>query len=120
MARDLFTVACLAVGLFFMLVGAIGVVRLPDPYNRLHGATKCSTLGLLGLLLAAVVHFGTLSLATKAALTILFIFASNPVGSHMLAKAALRDGAEKWHGTIADESEDPPSEPPADESQQTA
>ncbi|MFW6059779.1 MAG: monovalent cation/H(+) antiporter subunit G [Phycisphaeraceae bacterium] len=104
-ARDLFTVAFLAIGLFFMFVGAVGVVRLPDPYNRLHGATKCSTLGLLGLLIATVVHIGDLSLATKAVLTMLFIFASNPVGSHMLAKAALRDGVKKWHGTIDDESE---------------
>ncbi len=63
-------------------------------------------LGLLGLLLATVVHIGELSIATKAALTILFIFVSNPVGSHLLGKAALRDRAAKWHGTLSDEAEE--------------
>ena len=103
---DILAMVFLLIGLFFMFVGAIGVVRMPDPYNRLHGATKCSTLGLLGLLLATVLHIGQLSIATKAALTILFIFVSNPVGSHLLAKAALRDGAAKWPGTLADESQE--------------
>jgi len=103
---DIFTVAFLLVGLFFMMVGAVGVLRMPDTYNRLHGATKCSTLGLLGMLLATVAHIGDLSILTKASLTILFIFVSNPVGSHLLAKAALRDRVAKWRGTIGDESEE--------------
>ena len=105
-AWDIFTIFFLLIGLFFMLVGAIGVLRLPDTYNRLHGATKCSTLGLLGMLLATVAHIGDLSIVTKASLTILFIFVSNPVGSHLLAKAALRDRVAKWQGTIGDESEE--------------
>ena len=48
--RDVATVVLLVSGLSFMLIGAWGTVRLPDAYHRLHAATKCSTLGLLGLL----------------------------------------------------------------------
>ena len=93
----------LVLGLFFMLVGAIGIVRLPDAYHRLHAASKCMTLGLLGLLLGAVFHIGTMDVMTKAALVIVFAFIASPVGSHMLAKAAHRAGTEQWSGTLSDE-----------------
>jgi len=51
---DLLACLCILAGLFFMLVGAIGIVRFPDGFNRLHASSKCSTLGLLGLLLGAL------------------------------------------------------------------
>lgn len=101
--QELLTLGFLLVGLFFMLVGAIGLVRLPDAYNRLHAATKCSTLGLLGLLLAAVAHFADPRVLVIAVLTVFFIFVSNPVGSHLLAKAALATRTPQWSGTVGDE-----------------
>lgn len=90
-------------GLFFMLVGAVGVLRLPDAFNRLHAASKCSTLGMMGLLLAACLHVGTGDVIAKSIAFILFVFVSTPVGSHMLAKAAHRDKAPQWEGTLSDE-----------------
>lgn len=96
----------LLAGLFFMLVGAIGIIRLPDTYNRLHAASKCSTLGLLGLLLAALFHLGTIAVVTKVFITVLFAFVATPVGSHILAKAAHHDRAPKWEGTLSDELEE--------------
>lgn len=103
---DLLALFCLAFGLFFMLVGAIGTVRMPDAYNRLHAATKCSTLGLLGLLLAAVFHLGEASVLLRAVLAMLFIFVSNPVGAHLLAKAALAVKAPPWKGTLSNDHAD--------------
>ncbi|MFA9480179.1 monovalent cation/H(+) antiporter subunit G [Phycisphaerales bacterium AB-hyl4] len=100
---DLLALICMAIGLFFMLVGAIGTVRMPDAYNRLHAATKCSTLGLLGLLLAAVFHLGDVGVLVRAVLTMLFVFVSNPVGAHLLAKAALAVKTPQWDGTLSDE-----------------
>lgn len=100
---DILAIFFLLGGVFFMLVGAIGVVRLPDAYHRLHAASKCSTLGLMGLVLAAMCHVGTLDVITKSIAVVLFAFAATPVGSHMLAKAAHRDGAEQWKGTLSDE-----------------
>lgn len=90
-------------GLFFLLVGAVGIVRFPDTYNRLHASSKCSTLGLLGLILGVIFHIGTLAVATKGLLTILFAFVATPVGSHILAKAAHIDNAPLWGGTLSDE-----------------
>ncbi len=100
---DALSILLLLFGLVFMLVGAVGVVRLPDAYHRLHAASKCSTLGLLGLLLAAVVHLNTVDVVTKSALIIVFTFIAAPVGSHILAKAAHRVGLEQWSGTLSDE-----------------
>lgn len=90
-------------GLAFMLVGAVGIVRFPDAFNRLHASSKCSTLGLLGLLLGAVFHIGTIAVTTKAALTVLFAFVATPIGSHILAKAAHIDGLKQWRKTLSDE-----------------
>ncbi len=100
---DTFAIFFLIAGLFFMLVGAIGVVRLPDVYHRLHAASKCSTLGMMGLLLAASLHVGTGDVIAKSIAVVLFLFVSNPVGSHMLAKAAHRDKAPQWENTLSDE-----------------
>ncbi|XAL99978.1 monovalent cation/H(+) antiporter subunit G [Phycisphaeraceae bacterium D3-23] len=100
---DILAIIALAIGLFFMLVGGIGVVRLPDTYHRLHAASKCSTLGLLGLVVAAMLHVGTLAVVTKSIAVIAFAFVAVPVGSHLLAKAAHRDKAPLWEGTLSDE-----------------
>lgn len=103
---DLVSAVFLLIGLFFMFVSALGIVRLPDTFLRLHAASKGPTLGLMGLLLAAVVHLGTAQVALKALIVIVFVFIANPIGSHLLAKAALRGGHPKWEGTVGDESGD--------------
>jgi multicomponent K+:H+ antiporter subunit G len=82
--------AVLLIGAFFVLVGSIGLLRLPDFLSRLHAPTKATTLGLGGLLLASMIHFsvqrGDLSL--HELLVVLFLFFTAPVGAYILAKAA--------------------------------
>jgi multicomponent Na+:H+ antiporter subunit G len=128
-ALDILTLAALLFGLFFLFIGALGVWRLPDVFNRMHAASKCTTLGLSGALIAVLLHFTRLWLspdgateptwetligaATRAALVILFQFTAAPVGAHMLARAAHLDGAAKWPGTIDDELEHDRAAPPA-------
>ena len=112
---DLLTLAALAFGLFFLFVGALGVLRLPDVYARIHAASKCVTLGIIGVLLAAVLHLSVpradapeaaMGAATKALLVIAFQFVAAPIGSHMLAKAAHLDGAPMYRDTLSDELEE--------------
>ena len=100
---DIFASIFVLVGLFFFAVGAIGVVRMPDTYHRLHAATKSATLGLMGLLIGVVFHIGTGAVDAKVVTVLIFTFAAAPVGSHMLAKAALRVGDRQWEGTLSDE-----------------
>ena len=109
MVLDLFTVAALLSGLFFMSLAAIGMARLPDFYHRMHAASKGVTLGVVGLLIAAMFALSTheeatvLNIVTKVTLVILFQFVANPVGAHLLAKAAHLDNATLWENTLSDE-----------------
>ena len=101
--RDVVAIVFLVSGLGFMLIGVCGIVRLPDAYQRLHASSKCSTLGLLGLLTGAAIHIGTRESVMKAAVTIVFAFVAMPVGSHVLAKSAHASGMRQWESTLSDE-----------------
>ena len=100
---DFFAAIFLLIGLAFLLVGALGIVRLPDVYLRLHAATKGTTLGLVGLLLAVALHIPTGDVFAKIAATLVFAFVAMPVGSHLLAKAAMRAGPRYWNQTLSDD-----------------
>ena len=93
----------LVVGALFMLLGALGVLRLPDLFMRLQAATKASTLGAGCLLLGVAVHFQDLGVATRAVLVIGFFFLTAPVGAHMIARAAYAVGVPLWDGSLVDE-----------------
>ena len=88
---ELITGCFLILGAVFLLVGSIGLFRLPDFYMRLHGPTKASTLGIGAILIASIVFFSLKgsSIRIKEFLIILFIFLSAPITANMLAKAAL-------------------------------
>jgi multicomponent K+:H+ antiporter subunit G len=80
----------IVVGAFFLLVGAIGMVRLPDFYMRLHAPTKSSTLGVGGVLLASLLLGVAQGRPAIAELLItLFVFVTAPVVANLLAQAAL-------------------------------
>ena len=84
----------LLTGAFFVLVGAIGVYRLPDFYTRLHGAGITDTLGA-GLVLVGLAIQAGLTLATVKLLMILvFLLITSPTSCHALAQAARANGLE--------------------------
>jgi len=80
----------LLVGAFFLLVGALGMLRFRDFFQRLHAPTKASTLGVGGVLIASMLYSAaTGRLAIHELLITLFIFITAPVSANLLAKAAL-------------------------------
>lgn len=91
---DALTAACLLIGAGFAFTGALGLVRLPDLYSRLHGPTKATTLGVGGMLVASVLYFsargGDLNL--RELLITLFLFLTAPISAHLLSRAALHLG----------------------------
>ena len=93
----------LLAGGLFVLISAIGVLRLPDVWMRLHAATKAGTLGAGLVLLAAALYFGSLAVAVKATVVFLFLLITAPVAGHVLGRAAYVDGAAKWPQTGLDE-----------------
>ena len=82
------------IGAAFLLVGAIGLVKLPDFFIRLHAPTKASTLGVGSLLAASALYFSTRGngLSLHEILVIIFLFMTAPVSAHLLTKAALHLG----------------------------
>ena len=77
-------------GAIFLLIGAVGVLRFPDFYTRLHAVSVCDTLGA-GLVLIGLMLQGGLSLVTvKLLLIFYFMMFSGPTAVHALAQAALQ------------------------------
>ena len=101
--NDLVTAVLLFIGAFFMLVGSIGLVRMPDLFMRMSATTKSVTLGVSFMLLGAAVHFNQFGLSSRVIATILFVFITAPVAAHMIGRAGYARGVELWHGTIKDE-----------------
>lgn len=82
----------LLTGGLFILVGSIGLMRLPDFFMRLHAPTKATTLGMGGLLIASMILFTLREpghISVHELLITLFLFITAPVSAHMMAKTAL-------------------------------
>jgi multicomponent Na+:H+ antiporter subunit G len=101
--REIITSSLILFGAFFMLLAAVGIVRLPDLFMRMHAATKSGTLGVSGMILAVAVHFGDLGIAMRSALIIVFIFMTAPVAAHFIARAAYIIEVPLWENTVTDE-----------------
>ncbi|HDO26502.1 MAG TPA: monovalent cation/H(+) antiporter subunit G [Bacteroidetes bacterium] len=78
------------IGSAFLFLGALGIFRMPDVYNRLQAGTKATTLGGMSLVLG--VGFLEPSWMLKSLIIIIFIAYSNPISSHALARAMYRRG----------------------------
>ncbi len=87
-------------GAIFLLLGALGLLRMPDPYNRIQAGTKASTLGTL--LLLAGLGMSQPEWAPRLGLLALFVLLTNPVSSHVLARAALKAQVPLTPGTLRD------------------
>ena len=83
-------------GVFFLFTGAVGIIRFPDFYTRMHAAGKCDTLGsllvLTGLACAEGLHLSSLKLLVIA----VFIFFTSPTATHAIARAAYRNRVPFW------------------------
>ncbi|HIF05844.1 MAG TPA: monovalent cation/H(+) antiporter subunit G [Gemmatimonadetes bacterium] len=88
-------------GFFFIVVGSIGVLRLPDVYTRLHAAGMTDTMGA-GLVLIGMSFQAGLTLITVRLLLIwVFLLFTSPIGTHALARAALHGKVEPFRVEVA-------------------
>jgi multicomponent Na+:H+ antiporter subunit G len=78
-------------GVFFLLMGAIGLVRFPDFYARMHAAGKCDTLGALLVLVGLAAYAGPSLAGAKILLIAVFVLLTSPTATHAVARAALRN-----------------------------
>jgi len=95
------------IGLAFDLFGCIGLVRLPDVYNRAQAATKCVTLGTCAILVAVALQaIGSAdggSMVVKAILCAAFVLLTSPVGAHAVCRGAYLSGVPLWQGSVEDD-----------------
>lgn len=118
MIQEILVSVFLLSGSFFILLSAIGILRMPDLYMRLSTATKATTLGVGLIVLSAAVHFASLPIVSKSLMVIAFLFLTAPVAGQILARAGLLTGSPLWHGTKYNEYEEDGAgqEKPGDES----
>lgn len=82
----------LLAGSAFVLIAAIGIVRLPDLLTRMHASTKAGTLGALLVLVALALHVWTGAVVSKVVATSLFLLLTAPIAAHMIGRAHARTG----------------------------
>ncbi|MDN2566362.1 monovalent cation/H(+) antiporter subunit G [Aquibium sp. A9E412] len=96
------------VGSFFVLVAAIGLLRLPDLYTRMHAASKAGTLGSGVMIIALAVFAEDEATVTRALAGVVFFLLTAPISAHLLAKAAYAAGYRLWRHSVHDDMKDRP------------
>lgn len=80
-------------GLFFFLVGTIGIIRFPDVLSRIHAAAKCDTLGALLCLTGLIIFNGFNMSSLKILLVLVFVWVTNPTATHLIGKAVYKSNS---------------------------
>ena len=96
MIVDLIASALLITGLAFVLIGIIGVLRLPDFYARLHATSKCDALGLALMVAGVALLTGPVLKTVKILLLVGIVALVNSTAAHALGRAAYRSGIAPW------------------------
>ncbi len=93
-------------GVFFYFLSALGLIRMPDVYNRMQTATKSATLGSLGVIIGTGIwavgeglHWGWI---TKTLVIAVFLLLTNPISAHALIRGAYKSGIPLWEGSVVD------------------
>lgn len=106
MLLDVFTGISMLIGVFFLLIASIGLLRMPDLFLRMSATTKATTLGAGFMLVAAMIHFGNIGATTRALATICFLLLTAPVAAHMIGRAGYLAGTPLWIRTLCDDLKD--------------
>lgn len=100
--NEMIGLSLIVLGVLFDLSGCVGLVRLPDVYNRIQASTKCVVLGTTLILLGAMVWLATPQVIIKGLICILFILITSSTAAHALSRAAHRSGVELWRKSVVD------------------
>lgn len=99
---NIIVIAFLIFGLFLFLGGAIGIIRMPDFYSRLHPAGKLDTLGTLSMVIGLAlfnlhhISLGSVLVSIKIFLIVFFVFLASPTATHTIVDAGMRAGLRHW------------------------
>ena len=96
-------VILITLGTLFVLLAAIGMVRMPDTYLRISVTTKAATLGVGLLLVSSAIFFNDLSTTSRALVIILFVLLTAPVSAHLIGRASYFMGVKLWYKSVMDD-----------------
>jgi len=96
----------IGIGLLFDFFGCLGLIRLPDLYNRLQASTKCVTFGTCGIMLGVFFIHGFTGVGIKAILCSVFLLLTAPVSAHAIARGAHIRGFKPWDKSVCDQYEE--------------
>jgi multicomponent Na+:H+ antiporter subunit G len=103
MIREILVSIFLLAGGLLSVVAAVGVIRLPDLFCRMHAATKTGTVGVSAIAIGMMIQFGNITVTSRGVLVIAFFLLTAPVAAHMIGRAAYRSGVALWILTRVDE-----------------
>ncbi len=99
-------VTIIAIGVLFDISGCVGLVRLPDVYNRIQAATKCVTVGTSFILAGSLIWLGSVPGTIKGVICIIFILITSSTAAHAVARAAHRSGVKLCDQSVVDQYEE--------------
>jgi multicomponent Na+:H+ antiporter subunit G len=102
---DVIIIGLSSLGAIFILLAAIGVVKMPDLYLRISVTTKAATLGIGLMLISAAVYFQEAPITARVLAIILFMLLTAPVGAHMIGRASYFTGIKMWNKSKIDDLE---------------
>ncbi|MCO6487079.1 MAG: monovalent cation/H(+) antiporter subunit G [Phaeodactylibacter sp.] len=103
MITEILILALAFLGALFILLAAVGLVRMPDLYLRISVTTKAATLGIGLLLACAALHFNDLAITSRVLAIILFLLLTAPVGAHLLGRASYFVNVPMWKNSVMDD-----------------
>jgi multicomponent Na+:H+ antiporter subunit G len=100
---EVVTAVLMLSGGVFLLIAALGILRMPDLMLRMHAATKAGTLGAGLIVFSVATYYLELGIAARALVAVSFIFLTAPVAAHVIGRAAYIVGVHLWQNTVIDE-----------------
>ncbi|MBO9362723.1 MAG: Na+/H+ antiporter subunit G [Thermoflexus sp.] len=101
--REILSGVLILIGALFMLLGGVGILRMPDLYTRMSATTKVVTLGIGSIMLGVTIHFGELGVLTRALAVIALVLLTTPVAAHMIGRASYFAGVPLCKETVVNE-----------------
>lgn len=103
---DIIVSVLLLAGAGFMLLAAVGIVRLPDLPTRMHASTKAGAMGAMFTMAGVAFYFADGVVLARALAIVIFILITSPIAAHVIGRAGYFTGTPLWSRTIKDELRD--------------
>lgn len=100
---DFLIIALASFGALFVLLAAVGILRMPDLYLRISVTTKAATLGIGLILICVALYFGEASITTRVLAIIFFLLLTAPVGAHLIGRASYFVDVPLWKKSVMDD-----------------